>query len=896
MLVLVLLLGGMLLVQAFETLRVSPRVTGVVGEHPITVERVSDLQEPLRHSLSRALGTTTVHTVLVDTTSPPAGVDTLTVRLLHGARSVTRVSIPPLDVELLQVEAPLVIEGGDSVGRWRLLLVDADATTLLATRATTAANDRVLIDVRLVPDTTVADVTPPRTLPRPERTLLRDVLADAGVLLLLTLAGGALLPTHAALRPLRAPLGLVVGVAALASTGLLLIRASWSLVVVAGAALAAVAVARQAGAALGWRRGDLGWLAGHTTLLVGVVAVSRARGLMSMSGDSFTYLLEARALALGQLDATQLNLKRLVGQQALHAPGFVLGAEGVQSLGPALLVAGLSMLVLLPLVAGHTRATLPLVVSTAAAGIVASSQWMWFMASYVNSHVLVAVTLLGAVLLWWFATEHPETERTAAVAVGLLLVAIVVVRAEAVLLVGLLLVGTLVGRERVAWPTAWWAAGGALIAWNGVLTYGAIGDAAAISTPVLVGFVSGLLLVAAPTLLGRLPGGLRTALPGAMSVLLWGITAAYLLLEVSEARPLRFFAALRANLGLAEGGWGVTAPFLLIVALLAVWSSRTFRGASPARSLVVGFVPITLLAKVADGSDRVDAASVLEVTDTLLSGGGRVGWSDSGNRMLTHVVLVIVFLAVLTAIRSATVTASVEGGTSGPTDSSRVMVVLSASLALIALTFWEPQNLGRPGPTFETVVHTAPTGTERVTLAGGSSLAQHLALPAGLLPSDTRWAEVCAEVLIANPGGARRGALDLTIEVDGTVGRDRPRAAFTFGDKSASVCVEIADLTTITGPATVTVTGEGGDAVTGLEVVTARPVGAVASGSPPFVVSLSVGVDAPSTDPRPWPARAVSVAMRRAILDGPNAALLLGAASMVIGRGRARTAPTDDAG
>ena len=94
-----------------------------------------------------------------------------------------------------------------------------------------------------------------------------------------------------------------------------------------------------------------------------------------------------------------------------------------------------------------------------------------------------------------------------------------------------------------------------------------------------------------------------------------------------------------------------------------------------------------------------------------------------------------------------------------------------------------------------------------------------------------------------------------------------------------------------------TVTGEGGNDLTGLEVITARDTGAFASGAQPFVVSLSVGVDAPSTDPRPGPVRAVSVTMRRAITDGPTVALL-GASAVTITSRRRTTTPTsasDDA-
>ena len=900
--VVLLLLGGMLLVQTFEALRISPRLTGTVGAHPISVETVSDAQQALRHSLPRALGATAVHTIIVDTVRPPAGVSGLPMRFLHGTRTVTEAPFGPLDIDGIAEAAPRTLEGFDVRGPWRVLLVDVDATVLVATAGPGGADDRMLVDARLVPEAAgPADLgaMPPRTLPQPDRTLLRDVAVDGAILTTLLLIGGLMLPAHPRLRAVRAPLGLLVGVGALATTGLLLVPGTWSLVAVGAAASAVAFSTRRRGHAVGWRREDLGWLAVHLAMLLATVTLSRARGLFSMSADSFTYLLGARALALGQLAASQLDVKRLVAQQALHAPGFAAGVEGFQALGPVLLVAGVGIVALLPLVAGVRHRALPLLLALGAAGLIASSQWLWFMASYVNNHVLVAAILLGLVLLWWFTSEHPEAERAVIVPVTLMLATIVLSRAEAVLIVGLLLAGTLITRDGLRWRWAWQAAGGLLLVWNTLLVVGG-GGLEGLSAPVLVGLAGGAILLTAPAGLERIPAGLRVKLPSVVLALLWAVTAGYLLIEVTGTRPVSFFGALRTNLGLGEGGWGVTAPFLLVATLLAVWSTRTMPASSPARTLVIGFVPITLIAKMADGSDRVDAGSLLDVTDTLLAGGGRIGWGDSGNRMLTHVTLTIVFLLVVALLRMGAEDGQRPGRAAGdrlgPARTPLALIGVSAILAFAVLRFWDPQNLSWPGPAIEMQVHSADVGSDRVTLADGDRLTERIELPPDLLPADTATARVCAELLIANPDGGREGALELTIEVDGMVGRDRSAARFTFDDKPASVCVELSDRTAIQGPAVVTVTGEGGTRTTSLDVVLAQPIAPATPDAQRFVRDLTVGFDAPSTDPRPRAVRAVSVVMRRALLDGPALALLAVTAVTVAPRRRSDAAESERAG
>ena len=899
LLVILLLLAGMVLVQTFDALRISILLGRIVGDHPISVERVSDEWQAQRHSLPKALGTATiVDAILVDAVAPPSGVSGLEMQLLHGARAVTETPLPTLELAEVARTAPQTLEGYDLVGRWRLLLVDGSATTLLAYRDGPSPRDRVLIDARLVPEAGLVPeasgpqdlgAEPRRTRPRPDRTLLRDVVVESAILGALLLVGGLLLPAHPRLRPVRAPLGLIVGVAALATTGLLLVPGSSSLLVVGATASAAAFLARRRGHVVGWRRGDVRWLVVHVVLLFMTVVAARGRGFLSTSGDSFAYLLGARALALGQLDPSQLDVKRLIAQQALHAPGFAAGVEGLQSLGPVLLVAGMSVIALLPVVAEIRHRALLLALAAAAAGLVLSSGWMWLMASYINSHLLVAVMLLGLVFLWWFTAVHPGTERAVILPVSLMIATIILSRAEAILIVGLLLAGTLVSREELRWRWSWHAAGGLLLAWNALLAAGG-GGIGGLSAPALIGLAGGGLLLLVPVTLDRIPAGVRGVLPNVLLGLLWAATAGYLLIEVTGARPVTFFGALRANLGLGAGGWGVTAPFLLIVGLFAVWNSRAMPAAAPARTLVIGFLPITLLAKMADGSDRVDADALFDVTGTLLTGGGRVGWGDSGNRMLTHVTLVIVFLFVVALLQMGQQEQEDPDASASPRTrpvrSPRAIVALMTILAFAILTIWDPQNLGWPGPALTTQVLSAETGHARLTLSDGAVLQERIDLPEDLLPSDAASALVCAELLIANPGGTREGALDLEIEVDGTVGRQRSTADATLGDILASVCVEFDGEVSLEGPAVVTVTGHGGAEQSGVDVSLVRPSASDVSNSQRFVLDLTVDFDAPSTDPRPRAVRLVSVVMRRTLLESPNVALILAAAATVIPRRR----------
>jgi hypothetical protein len=67
-----------------------------------------------------------------------------------------------------------------------------------------------------------------------------------------------------------------------------------------------------------------------------------------------------------------------------------------------------------------------------------------------------------------------------------------------------------------------------------------------------------------------------------------------------------------------------------------------------ARWALIGFIPLTMFSKLGDGLQAVDSDF-----GTLLSGGGRVGWGDSVNRMWTHAILLVLMLFIVRVMQWA---------------------------------------------------------------------------------------------------------------------------------------------------------------------------------------------------------------------------------------------------
>lgn len=582
-------------------------------------------------------------------------------------------------------------------------------------------------------------------------SLSRAALVDTLVLGVLLLAGGLLLPHGAVTGAARVALALVVGVALQATVGMLLVPGIWSLVItVATAAVAARAAAGRGPS--GWSRADVGPLLTGLAALAAMTTWVRGIGLLRTSPDTFDYLAGARMLADGRFGPAVLELKRGVGQQSLHATGFALGAEGIQSLGPAVLLAGVVLIALLP---SASRSRAASAASGLAALVLLASPAVPRMGAFLNSHVLVAVTLLALIALLGVGPVQRRSEGPATVtALVALVAALVVLRPEGTLLVGLVLLGMLRRRDPVD-SAAWWALGGATVAWNLLLVVGGLMRPSG-PPPLALGMAAvGVAVLLAPWILVRLSPRLLRTVPVIVGSVLWAGALAALILGTTGVTDVRFLRALLTNLGEGVGEWGLLAPSLMILGLWAVLKGEAPEdgaGVLGARWLLIGSIPVLLFAKLGDGLER----GGLDLT-ALLSGGGRVGWGDSVNRSWMHLVLVTLALVV------------VRSRTPGKVPLTRGLAL--TALVTVVATLWAPRWVipAEQLADFErrTVATVRFVGVDDllVDLVDGRVVEQRIVLPDvaprtddGALP-----VEVCVEPKFATFGRANAGSIHVSL-------------------------------------------------------------------------------------------------------------------------------------
>lgn len=902
---LVVLLASTVLLT-FETLRSAPPVRSPVAEHPIDVDMLAARDASgRRFSVPLALAEHAPGVVVVLDSERTPRLAPLFLRHLGGAVRVESAVLPDLRtaVDVLPPDGVTRHDGADLSGPWSLFTAPGHVATVLAAAD---ASGMLLLDARLVRawDTGQEGPAPTgqggtRGAADTPRTVARDSAVDTGVLLLVTFLGGLLLPRHRALRAVRIPLALFVGIALQIASGLAMLPGVGTLVVSGLAAGTFAVLSRRSGAPTGWRSADLTGGALFSAGVAVTAASVRSGGLMVVSADSFMYLVGARALAAGDLLLSDLDAKRMLALQTLHAPGFALGVEGLQSLGPVMLLASVLLLVLIPTVRA-TDATPDLVplgiaaaVALGGAGFAAASSWLRFSAVYVNSHLLVAALVLVLLLLWAVARTHRMPDRVLVVPFGVTVAALVLSRTESLLVVGLLLVGTLAagpiepperpGTAGVAWRAAWWVFGATLLAWNGLLIAAALDSGQRMSLPVAAGLLAGAVALVVPWLLGRSPT-LRASLPSGLLALLWTITIAVLVSEVRGAARFTFFTAMRDNLGLGLGGWGLTAPLLIVLGVAGVLRARHVVALAPARMFVLGFIPITLLAKLADGSQGLDVADGSDLFAVLLSGGGRLFWGDSSNRMWTHVALAVLLLAIWPlagrgdvggreagrdANREAARGSSDGRLMAGLRDGAPVMLV--GLLGLVVLRMWDPGYLGWDGPATTVSLFEQSVDMIGPDLVDGTTLLATVAVPEEFgLPRDVRAAEVCATVVLINPGPETLGAVTLEVSADGRSGGTDASAQWTDPSDRKTFCVPVG--AEVSGDVAVRVLATDGVAGRAMGIMVASTSTVAGDG---FLERLEIRYDAPSSDPRGRGVRAVSTLMRLGIREAPAVAFVL---------------------
>lgn len=708
--------------------------------------------------------------------------------LLHGLAGVHEVRV----VEAARSAAPPVGVAPDLIGetlwgsyRWRMWLA-GDGARILVVSATTDG-DLQLIDGRLLPGVLevvgsggigIAARADAATLPAGWRPPVRPdgpvaaIVLDALVLLLLMLAGGLVLPTLLG-RALRVCAGLLVGVAALAVTGLFRPPAGTGLLLVPSALGLIGHLVRRSGTAIGWNRGDLPLVAGAAAALLALATTARSTGLLRVASDEVLYLAGARAMTMGELAPELLDPKRGIALQALHAPSMALGVDGLQSLGAALLFATVGLLVAIPLSRGHV----PAGVVVLAAALVALSPGMRAAASLVNSHLLVGALLMLVAAVPMFdphdeRATHPGGPAPAgrphplAPMLAVAAAAIVLLRPEGVLLLALVLAAAAPALRTMAagaWTAAWRSGGAALILWHGLIAAGVLARSGSLPSLSVGSGAVGIAMVAAPTVLAKGSLRLRQSLAPVMLAALWVLTVG---VTLSSGGRTTFWAAASGNLLEARGGWGILAP--AVIALLVVGVTRAVSDASADTRVLgvtaAGFVPIVFLAKLLDTS----GGRVLDLPRLVLDEVGRgvygaVGWGDSTNRMWTHVVPTVVLLAVATLGRRDRADCPTRGI---PARAPRVAAVL----LLLALTSaWSPQIV-LPERRSVPITPAAAVGHITGELVRGTTVSQRVrpAPAAVLAASELGDREVCLVVQFGTFGRRNPGQLRIEIEAAGS--------------------------------------------------------------------------------------------------------------------------------
>lgn len=458
------------------------------------------------------------------------------------------------------------------------------------------------------------------------------------LIVLAILLGGCALIHGAGLRGWGLlPLGFIAGIALLVAIG--------TLQAVSGLptnpAITVTLTAALPGLWWFWRRSRDPGLRVHLPVLglvagsIGVlVALFRSVHLVNWHTDTFRFLLTSYLLAGDNYDAVTVNLvdKRLLAVPLLHAPARLLDEPYLRSITPLLALATLATVVwfchrgLVPRL-GRQQA---LAVGVVAALLLLTVNRFVFNAFYLNSHLLVAVLLLIIAGGSWLAVRDADPAPHALLWLQSVAVpALVVARAEGALLAALVLLPGAIqtglpGRRRAA-PLAVLAV--SILVWHGFAATVHLDEAGSVPIAVtgLLGLGLAVALFAATVV--WLPAQLQYR---AISMLPWiGEATLWLAVTVFVVRDPTVFtdsvSATYENVVRSEGSWGASLLVLVgLVVYVLVFTRATDRLAL--RFPITTFIPlVVLLAYFREGAYRV-------------------GHGDSLNRMLIHVVPLMVLL------------------------------------------------------------------------------------------------------------------------------------------------------------------------------------------------------------------------------------------------------------
>jgi hypothetical protein len=379
---------------------------------------------------------------------------------------------------------------------------------------------------------------------------------------------------------------------------------------------------------------DVKW--GGYTIGVAVltVIVARVLHLTRLTPDSLRYLLAANDLALPdafeQVHRADLLLRQ-IGLPSLHTLSDLTDRRYMASIAPLFGVSGLGLFTWLAwrfTQGSETRRRMWLVVG--AVLFLGSTNRLVYDSFYINSHIQMAVFLLIAVAGSWLAvtTDKPGWAWPA----GLALAATLLMRPEAPLVVAVVMAA--VAASRATWPVRWAMTLPSVVVmalWYGIALWqhANFGNRIALTAPVF---------------------GSLVAVFGATGVTIAGGWA--------QARSVvrHFDLIALAGLALLVAGYGVRSPDVVVGSIKATFRNLTYDGMWMLTWVAaLGLLAVALLVQRVPDS-RLWTVPILGfgllywLLPLIRDGAWRVGTGDSGNRILAHIIAVVVVFLVLAAV------------------------------------------------------------------------------------------------------------------------------------------------------------------------------------------------------------------------------------------------------
>ena len=393
------------------------------------------------------------------------------------------------------------------------------------------------------------------------------------------------------------------------------------------------------GVVIGWLKGALdrtwiGWAASAIGVAVVTVFLARVWHLARLTPDSMRYLLAATDLvrpdALGEMNDADLLLRQ-IGLPTLHAFFVLVGRDYVASIGPLFGISGLGLFTWFAWQKTDRMAVTKrrwLVV--AAALFLGTTNRLVYDAFYINTHIQMAVFLLIAIVGSWLAVSDGRTGW--AWPAGLALAAALLMRPEAPLVVAIVLVT--IGASRASWPVRLATTLPPVFVmalWYGVVLwqYSNNGDAISLTAPVF--------------------GSLVAVLGAALVVVVGGLQSARRWIGYIDLAAL-------AGLAFLVLAFTIRSPEVMVGSIESTFRNLTYNGLWLFSWLAaIGLLGVALLVhRIPDA--RLWTVPILGfgllfwLLPLLRDGAWRVGTGDSGNRILAHILPVVVAFLVLAAV------------------------------------------------------------------------------------------------------------------------------------------------------------------------------------------------------------------------------------------------------